>query len=92
MGSKVLYGMSTDDDIVSNNSPTNGTVIDELISGFTVMSPPLNTINSPSSASVTAVDAFSAKTTCPGIDDALTSFPLRFGYDVSTGCAIRMNR
>lgn len=101
MGANIVYGLQTTNDTVSNNSPTTGTVIDEYIDGLQLIKPPLNTYQSTAlSSSNLYANGISSKTTCPSSYDTnsndlgplYSTFPVRFGYDTTTGCVIRLNR
>ena len=59
---------------------SNGTKINELVDGMTV--------SLPSTASISG----DSRTTCPTSSDVVGKLPVSFGYDVSTGCGIELNR
>lgn len=93
IGLPVLYGFA-------ETSTLNQTVISERVDGMFITGPVLNTVGAPADFSLTAEagtsvglrSGISAKTTCPSVSDTLSAQAMKFGYDVSTGCTLHMNR
>lgn len=93
IGLPVLYGFADTSDL-------NETVISERVDGMFITGPVLNTAGSLADFSLTAEagssiglrSGVSAKTTCPSVSDTLSEQSIMFGYDISTGCSLQIDR
>ena len=83
-GSNVLFGVFTATTTTTTSSTTTTNTINEVIGGFSVPAPWTNyDTNNPTNF---------GKSLCPQVTDTVATTSLNFGYDVSTGCVLRLNR
>lgn len=97
IGTNIVFGKLSSDDLTTNNSPINGTVVDEVIDGMVINTAPLQ----PTTSIGSSINSYGGGTssrggltsTCPGVlDTSIPTTTVKFGYDLTTGCALRMNR